>query len=135
MDRRAIFGILSAALVAAPAAADEAKTKHHRLVIHVDQNDPALMNMALNNAGHVVEYYHKRGEEVAIEIVAYSQGLPARRHLAGEGHDPGIAREGEDPVACRLQQHHAADAGERRQAGSPVPLIAAGPWCRPAWSA
>jgi intracellular sulfur oxidation DsrE/DsrF family protein len=78
MDRRTIFGILSAALVAAPAAvaaADEAKTKHHRLVIHVDQNDPALMNMALNNAGHVVEYYHERGEEVAIEIVAYSQGL------------------------------------------------------------
>jgi intracellular sulfur oxidation DsrE/DsrF family protein len=33
------------------------------------------MNLALNNAMNVYEYYNERGEEVAVEIVAYSQGL------------------------------------------------------------
>ena len=74
MNRRALFGFLPAAMVAAPAAADETRPRH-RLAIHIDQNDPAVMTMALNNAGHVVDYYQERGEAVAIEIVAYSQGL------------------------------------------------------------
>lgn len=47
----------------------------HRLVIHVDENDPAVMNMALNNADNVRSYYADTGEEVTIEIVAYGPGL------------------------------------------------------------
>src|SRR3569833_1136331 len=31
--------------------------KLHRLLIHVDLNDPAVMNLALNNATIVIEYY------------------------------------------------------------------------------
>jgi intracellular sulfur oxidation DsrE/DsrF family protein len=77
MDRRSIFGVLAATLAAAPmlrqAAAADAKV--HRLAIHVDQKDPAVMNLALNNARNVYEHYNERGEEVAIEIVAYNQGL------------------------------------------------------------
>jgi uncharacterized protein len=75
MHRRALFGLLPAALVAVPAAAKGTEAAPHRLVLHIDQNDPALMTMALNNAGHVVDYYQERGEEVAIEIVTYSQGV------------------------------------------------------------
>src|SRR5262249_15297734 len=33
------------------------------------------MNLALNNASNVVEYYKGKGEPVAIEIVAYGPGL------------------------------------------------------------
>jgi intracellular sulfur oxidation DsrE/DsrF family protein len=77
MDRRSIFGVLAATLAAAPmlrqAAAADAKV--HRLAIHVDQKDPAVMNLALNSARNVYELYNERGEEVAIEIVAYNQGL------------------------------------------------------------
>jgi len=47
----------------------------HRLVIHVDENDPKVMNMALNNAANVNKYYQNKGEEVQVEIVTYGPGL------------------------------------------------------------
>lgn len=47
----------------------------HRLVIQVNQNDPAVMNLALNNATNVLEYYRKKGEEADVEIVAFGPGL------------------------------------------------------------
>src|SRR3954447_6531200 len=49
--------------------------KPHRLLIHVDQNDPAVMNLALNNATNVIEYYRAKGEDVDVDIVAYGPGL------------------------------------------------------------
>jgi intracellular sulfur oxidation DsrE/DsrF family protein len=50
-------------------------TKPHRLLIHVDQNDPAVMNLALNNATNVIEYYRAKGEDVSVDIVTYGPGL------------------------------------------------------------
>ena len=50
-------------------------TKPHRLLIHVDQNDPAVINLALNNATNVIEYYRAKGEDVDVDIVAYGPGL------------------------------------------------------------
>jgi intracellular sulfur oxidation DsrE/DsrF family protein len=47
----------------------------HKLVLQVDQNDPAVMNLALNNATNVIEYYRAKGEEVDVDIVAYGPGL------------------------------------------------------------
>lgn len=47
----------------------------HKLAVHVDQNDPAVMNMALNNVQNVKKYYESKGEEVIIEVVAYGPGL------------------------------------------------------------
>jgi len=55
------------------AQAQSAKT--HRVAIQVDQSDPAVMNLALNNAENIIEYYRGKGEDVAIEIVAYGPGL------------------------------------------------------------
>lgn len=52
-----------------------AAAKPHRLLIHVDQNDPAVMNLALNNATNVIEYYNAKGEDVDVDIVAYGPGL------------------------------------------------------------
>ena len=86
-DRRSIFGLLAAAIVAAPAVvrpAHAAGETKHRLAIHVDQSDIALMNLALGNASNVIEHYKSRGEEVAIEIVTYSQGL----HMLREDTSP-----------------------------------------------
>ena len=79
MNRRSIFTATVAALAVTPllhrtaAAANE--KKQHKLAIHVDQNDAAVMRLALNNARNAFELYASMGEEVAIEIVAYSQGL------------------------------------------------------------
>jgi intracellular sulfur oxidation DsrE/DsrF family protein len=47
----------------------------HRVAIHVDQNDPDVMNQTLNNATNVMEYYRGRDEDVEVEIVAYGPGL------------------------------------------------------------
>jgi uncharacterized protein len=47
----------------------------HRVVIHVDQNDPEIMNLALNNAKNVIDAYRAKNEDVNIEVVAYGPGL------------------------------------------------------------
>jgi len=52
-----------------------ADTAMHKVAIHVDENDPARMNMALNNVANVNKYYESIGESVEIELVAYGPGL------------------------------------------------------------
>jgi uncharacterized protein len=65
----------------AKASAQKAITKPsaakptHKLAIQVNDNNPAAMNLALNNARNVVEYYQAKGEPVAVEIVTYGPGL------------------------------------------------------------
>ena len=44
------------ALASSALAAD----KLHRIAIQVDQNDPQVMNLALNNAANVIEYYRDK---------------------------------------------------------------------------
>jgi len=62
-----------------------------RIALHVDDNDAAKMNLALNNAVNLVKYYQEKGREVQIEVVANGPGL----HMF---------REGSSPVADRLMQ-------------------------------
>jgi hypothetical protein len=52
-----------------------ADAKEHRVAIQVDQNDAAVMNLALNNATNMIEQYKSKGETVQIEIVTYGPGL------------------------------------------------------------
>jgi uncharacterized protein len=52
----------------------------HRLAVQVNANEPAAMNLALNNASNVAQYYKELGETVEIEIVAYGPGLHMLRH-------------------------------------------------------
>lgn len=61
----------------------------HYLAIHVDQNDPRVMNMALNNAQNVNAFYEAQGDTVVIEMVAYGPGL-------------NMYVEGKSPVADRI---------------------------------
>ena len=56
------------------AAPDVAK-KAHRLVLQVNTNDPAMMDLALNNATNVEQYYRDLGEKAEIEIVTFGAGL------------------------------------------------------------
>ena len=57
------------------AAPSSAADKPHRVAIQVDQNDPDVMNLALNNAKNVLEHYRSINEDVEVEIVAYGPGL------------------------------------------------------------
>src|SRR6201996_6271318 len=57
------------------AAKPEAVQRPHRIVIQVDQNDPAVMNLALNNATNVIEYYRAKQQDVQVDLVTYGPGL------------------------------------------------------------
>jgi intracellular sulfur oxidation DsrE/DsrF family protein len=73
MFRRLAIAVLLSIALAVPALAADGKT--HRIAIQVDQNDPQLMNMVLNNATNVIEYYRGKNEDVDVEIVAYGPGM------------------------------------------------------------
>ena len=77
LDRTAAVALVSLMLVSTASAADATAKpgKSHRLLIQVDQNDPAVMNLALNNASNVIDYYRSKGEEVAVDVVTYGPGL------------------------------------------------------------
>ena len=70
--RLASAALLSFAFATSALAAD---TRPHRVAIHVDQNDPQVMNLALNNATNVIEYYRAKNEDVDVDIVTYGPGL------------------------------------------------------------
>ena len=70
--RLATAALLSIAFATSALAAD---TKPHRVAIQVNQNDPQVMNLALNNATNVLEYYRAKNEDVEIDIVTYGPGL------------------------------------------------------------
>jgi len=61
-------------LASTPPAQAVAK-KAHRLVLQVNTNDSAIMNLALNNATNVDQYYKSLGEKVEIEVVTFGPGL------------------------------------------------------------
>jgi uncharacterized protein len=76
--RTAAVVLASLILASGAFAADtgaQPSAKPHRLLIQIDQNDPAVMNLALNNATNVIEYYRSKGKEVAVDIVTYGPGL------------------------------------------------------------
>ena len=78
LKRTAAVALASLLLASSALAADtraKQSTRSHRLLIQVDQNDPAVMNLALNNATNVIEYYRSKGEEVAVDVVTYGPGL------------------------------------------------------------
>ena len=58
----------------AAGSANAEGAKHH-IVMQVDQNDKAVMDLALNNARNVIEYYRDKNEDADVEIVAYGPGL------------------------------------------------------------
>ena len=69
--RLATAAVLSIAFVVSAIAAD----KPHRVAIQVDQNDPQVMNLALNNATNVIEHYRAKNEDVDVDIITYGPGL------------------------------------------------------------
>ena len=90
-----------ALLIAAPSQAQEKKQssaqqskrivadkKVHRLILQVNTNDPAMMNLALNNATNVTQYYKDLGSKVTIEIVTFGPGL----HMLRDDTSPVKAR-------------------------------------------
>lgn len=67
--------LLSAASFSLLASVAWAEGVAHKIAFHVDENDPQVMNMALNNVQNVAAYYAEHGDSVVIEVVAYGPGL------------------------------------------------------------
>ena len=70
-----IVGASQLALVQRSSSQQSAWVKEHRVVIQVDQDDAKTMNLALNNAANMREYWDKKGEKNQIEFVAFGPGL------------------------------------------------------------
>ena len=70
---RRIIGTLLIGFALTSAAMAEGVT--HHVAVHVDENDPKVMNMALNNVQNVTNYYESIGDTVIVELVAYGPGL------------------------------------------------------------
>jgi len=70
------------------AAEAPAKKMEHHLILQVNSNDPAAMNLALNNAMNVTQYYGETGENVKIEVVTFGPGL----HMLRDDTSPVKAR-------------------------------------------
>jgi len=66
----------------------EAIKKPHRLILQVNSNEPAMMNLALNNASNVAQYFADLGEEVKIDVVTFGPGL----HMLRDDTSPVKAR-------------------------------------------
>ena len=65
--------------------------KTHRLILQVNTNDPAAIDLALNNATNVTQHYKKLGEKVKIEVITFGPGL----HML---------RDDTSPVKARIEQ-------------------------------
>ncbi|MGH1425480.1 MAG: hypothetical protein ACRBBU_12185 [Pseudooceanicola sp.] len=65
----------AAAMLAVTATMAHADGITHRVAVHVDENDPQVMNMALNNVQNLTAYYESQGDKVLVEVVAYGPGL------------------------------------------------------------
>jgi intracellular sulfur oxidation DsrE/DsrF family protein len=72
LRRLVTAALLSLAFASSALAAD---AKPHRVTIQIDQNDPQVMNLVLNNATNVIEHYRAKNEDVDIDVVAYGPGL------------------------------------------------------------
>ncbi|WP_441509798.1 DsrE family protein [Bosea sp. TAF32] len=99
--RAALAGVAALLIAMPPSVAQERKqataqaskrnaseTKTHRLILQVNSNEPATMNLALNNATNVAQYYKDLGEPVEIEIVTFGPGL----HMLRDDTSPVKAR-------------------------------------------
>jgi len=50
-----------------------------KVAIHIDQDDPATMNMVLNNAVNIIKHYQSQGKTATVEVVAYGPGITMLR--------------------------------------------------------
>lgn len=113
--------ILAASLALTPLAALAAGDTHH-VAIHVDENDPQVMNMALNNAQNVTNYYESQGDTVVVELVAYGPGLnmfiPGKSPVADRIETMSLALDNLSFAACGNTHRKMSE-----KAGAEVPIM------------
>ena len=120
--RLAAIAFMSMAFATASSAADG---KSHHIAIQIDQNDPQVMNLALNNVNAVIEYYRARNEDVDIDVVAYGPGLHMLRSDTSPVQDR--IKRLKDMVFPGKIQFSACNntrQGMEKAEGHPIPIVA-----------
>ena len=108
----------------APAAASK---KAHRLVLQVNSNEPATMNLALNNATNVEQHYKQRGEKIEIEIVTFGPGL----HMLRDDTSP--VKDRIKAIADKVRRSHSRPAAIPRKTWARPRTRRSLWWHRPPW--
>jgi intracellular sulfur oxidation DsrE/DsrF family protein len=106
-----------------PANAAE-KAKEHRIAVQVDQNDPAAMNLVLNNVTNLLAYYNSKGEQAQVEVVAYGPGL----NMLRDDKSPVKERlkrlkDGSFPASLTFSACHNTMKGMEKKEGHPIAIV------------
>ena len=120
--RSVSVALVMALLVTLPVSAAE-NPKQHRVAMHVDQNDADVINLALNNAKNVIEHYQKRGEDIVIEIVAYSGGLHMLRSDTSQVKDRIKEMAGQYSTRIKFAACNNTIQGMEKREGHAIPII------------
>ena len=132
MFRRLAGRSLLSFALASPALAGEAK---HRVAIHVDQNDPQVMNLALNNATNLIEYFRTKNEDVDVDIVTYGPGLHMLRADTSPVKDRlKRLKELAFPGNVQFSACNNTKQGMEKAEGKDVAIVPRPPLSLPAWS-
>ena len=120
------FMVALALGLAAVTAGHVADDKPHRVAIQVDQDDPAVMNLALNNAENLIEYYRGKGEDVDVEIVTFGPGLHMLRADTSPVKDR-VMRIADDKASFPARIVFSACDNTRqnmeKREGHPIPIV------------
>lgn len=101
------------------------KGKEHHIVFQVDQNDPAVMNLVLNNVQNMLAYYNAKGETAKIEVVAFGPGLVMLRDDTSPVKErlERLAKDGSFPSNVRFSACHNTMEGMEKREGHPIPIV------------
>ncbi len=119
------FVLLSVSFAAfATGAKADPRAKPHRLLIQVDQNDPALMTLALNNATNLIDYYRAKHEDISVDVVAYGPGLMMLRADASPMQDRiKHLKEYAFPSTIQFSACSITREGMEKKEGHPISLL------------
>ena len=121
----ALAGALVGAAVLSLSGHAAEKSKEHRIVFQVDQNDPAVMNLVLNNVQNMLDYYNGKGEPAKIEVVAYGPGLNMLRDDKSPVKDrlSRMTKDGSFPASLQFSACHHTMVGMEKKEGHPIPIV------------
>jgi intracellular sulfur oxidation DsrE/DsrF family protein len=120
----AIAALALGLVTAMPGHAADKKVKVHHIAYQIDENDKARMNLVLNNVEQSMEYYHSKGEEAQIEVVAYGPGLMMLR----DDKSPVMERlkrikEGSFPSSVTYSACHNTMTKMEKKEGHAIPIV------------
>ena len=115
--KRVLLGAALAVMTATSAFAADIAAK---VAVHLDDNDPARMNLVLNNVANIQKYYADKGEVADIEVVAYGPGLHMLRADTSPVAERIAAMAGEHVTFSACQN---TMAGMARKEGHPIELL------------